>query len=93
MPLLLWLLCSGGIPGCETHPAHFQGWEILVSTLNLRQSAKLREIRAALEADGFIGLDAQATAGVLRVQIDLPILSSFFRRRCGAPKMRTVAQE
>jgi hypothetical protein len=28
----------------------------------LRQSAKLREIAAALEADGFIGLDAQATA-------------------------------
>ena len=28
----------------------------------LRQSAKLREITAALEADGFIGLDAQATA-------------------------------
>jgi hypothetical protein len=27
-----------------------------------RQSAKLREITAALEADGFIGLDAQATA-------------------------------
>jgi hypothetical protein len=27
-----------------------------------RQSAKLREIAAALKADGFIGLDAQATA-------------------------------
>jgi hypothetical protein len=28
----------------------------------LRQSAKLREIAAALEVDGFVGLDAQATA-------------------------------
>ena len=27
-----------------------------------RQSAKLQQITAALEADGFIGLDAQATA-------------------------------
>jgi hypothetical protein len=33
-----------------------------VSESKLLQSAKLREIRAALEADGFIGLDAQATA-------------------------------
>jgi hypothetical protein len=33
-----------------------------VLKLKLLQSAKLREIRAALEADGFIGLDAQATA-------------------------------
>jgi hypothetical protein len=40
----------------------FQGWEILVLESKLRQSAKLREITAALEADGFIGLDAQATA-------------------------------
>src|SRR5262245_40958998 len=40
----------------------FQGWEILVLELKLRQSAKLREITAALEADGLIGLDAQATA-------------------------------
>ena len=30
--------------------------------LKLLQSAKLREITAALEADGFTGLDAQATA-------------------------------
>jgi hypothetical protein len=35
---------------------------ILVSESKRRQSAKLREITAALEADGFIGLDAQATA-------------------------------
>jgi len=35
---------------------------ILVSESKRRQSAKLREIAAALEADGFIGLDAQATA-------------------------------
>jgi hypothetical protein len=40
----------------------FQGWEILLLESKLRQSAKLREITAALEADGFIGLDAQATA-------------------------------
>jgi hypothetical protein len=33
-----------------------------VSESKLRQSAKLREIAAALEADGFIGLDAQAKA-------------------------------
>jgi hypothetical protein len=33
-----------------------------VSKSKLRQSAKLREIAAALEADGFIGLDAQAKA-------------------------------
>ena len=33
-----------------------------MSESKLLQSAKLREIRAALEADGFIGLDAQATA-------------------------------
>jgi transcriptional regulator with XRE-family HTH domain len=33
-----------------------------MSELKLRQSAKLREIAAALEADGFIGLDAQAKA-------------------------------
>jgi hypothetical protein len=46
----------------SSHPTHFQGWELLVSELKLRQSAKLREITAALEADGFIGLDAQATA-------------------------------
>jgi hypothetical protein len=45
-----------------SHPAHFQGWEILVLKLKLLQSAKLREITAALEADGFFGLDAQATA-------------------------------
>jgi len=35
---------------------------ILVSESKRRQSAKLREIAVALEADGFIGLDAQATA-------------------------------
>jgi hypothetical protein len=35
---------------------------IFVLSLKLLQSAKLREITAALEADGFIGLDAQATA-------------------------------
>jgi hypothetical protein len=41
----------------------FQSWlgELLVLT-KLRQSAKLREIAAALKADGFIGLDAQARA-------------------------------
>jgi hypothetical protein len=35
---------------------------IFVLSLKLLQSAKLRKITAALEADGFIGLDAQATA-------------------------------
>jgi hypothetical protein len=35
---------------------------ILLLEPKFRQSAKLREIAAALEADGFIGLDAQATA-------------------------------
>jgi hypothetical protein len=57
MPLQRW---HSGVR--VSHPAHFQGWEILVSKLKLRQSAKLREIRAVLEADGFIGLDAQAEA-------------------------------
>jgi hypothetical protein len=33
-----------------------------MSESKLRQSAKLREIAAALEADGFIGLDAQTRA-------------------------------
>jgi hypothetical protein len=33
-----------------------------VGDSKLRQSAKLREIAAALKADGFIGLDAQARA-------------------------------
>jgi hypothetical protein len=36
--------------------------DIFVLKLKLLQSAKLRQIAAALEADGFIGLDAQATA-------------------------------
>jgi hypothetical protein len=36
--------------------------DIFVLKSKLLQSAKLREIRAALEADGFIGLDAQAKA-------------------------------
>jgi hypothetical protein len=37
-------------------------WRFRVSESKLRQSAKLRELAAALETDGFIGLDAQATA-------------------------------
>jgi hypothetical protein len=34
----------------------------MLKEMKLLQSAKLREIKAALEADGFIGLDAQTTA-------------------------------
>ena len=36
--------------------------EILMLVSKFRQSAKLRKLAAALEADGFIGLDAQARA-------------------------------
>ena len=46
----------------RTPPIGLNGGEHLVLNLKLLQSAKLREIRAALEADGFIGLDAQAAA-------------------------------
>ena len=55
MPLLICPHLSGGIRGRNSE-------ETFVLKLKLLQSAKLREIRAALEADGFIGLDAQATA-------------------------------
>ena len=46
----------------RTPPIGLNGGDIFVLKLKLLQSAKLREIRAALEADGFIGLDAQAMA-------------------------------
>ena len=46
----------------RTPPIGLNSGDIFVLKLKLLQSAKLREIRAALEADGFIGLDAQATA-------------------------------
>jgi hypothetical protein len=46
----------------RTPPIGLNSGHIFVVKLKLLQSAKLREIRAALEADGFIGLDAQATA-------------------------------
>ena len=55
MPLLICPHLSGGIRGRNSE-------DTFVLKLKLLQSATLREIRAALEADGFIGLDAQATA-------------------------------